>query len=370
MAPGFSDADLLSARKLIIEEYNRGIKTRSVRHKGKCYFDYGESTEELVHAWIGEEHAASDGTVLPASVCMVQNFVGGNSDTLATMGMSENWCCIMVTPESFKKGEAYTLRDAFANAWGNAGGTNSFWGLPTSNQYWVGSTCYQQFERGYAVSEKAQLIFTEFYAADEEGYVPPPALPGPGSNSSYDYDWGEPDPPKDGIQTTDPTVPDLPGGVTITVKKPEAPTQPGDQQTGEPQDGQPQDGEHQDGQPQDGENQTGEDQTGEGATGEVVSKAGNASSKKSGAVTTTTTYFLGMELTPELQRNLIIGGIALAVLIIAIVVVIIVLVKKKKAKAAAAETPAENAPADEAAAEEAPKDEAAAEEAPKDEENK
>ena len=89
MALGFSDADLLSARKLIIEEYNRGIKTRSMRHKGKCYFDYGESTEELVHAWIGEEHAASDGTVLPASVCMVQNFVGGNSDTLATIGMSE-----------------------------------------------------------------------------------------------------------------------------------------------------------------------------------------------------------------------------------------------------------------------------------------
>ena len=370
LAPGFTESQLKRVRQLIKEEYNRGIVTRSVKHKGKAWFDYGNSTGEYVHAWVGSDRTTGEGVTLAAAACMNQDFTGGYSDSLEVLGQGANWCCILVTPESLAKGEAYTVRDGIANKWGSEGGTNSFWGLPTSNQYWVGSTCYQQFERGYAVSEKAQLIFTEFYAADEEGYVPPPALPGPGSNSSYDYDWGEPDPPKDGIQTTDPTVPDLPGGVTITVKKPEAPTQPGDAQTGEPQDGQPQDGEHQDGQPQDGENQTGEDQTGEGATGEVVSKAGNASSKKSGAVTTTTTYFLGMELTPELQRNLIIGGIALAVLIIAIVVVIIVLVKKKKAKAAAAETPAENAPADEAAAEEAPKDEAAAEEAPKDEENK
>lgn len=163
MAPGFSDADLLSARKLIIEEYNRGIKTRSVRHKGKCYFDYGESTEELVHAWIGEEHAASDGTVLPASACMAQNFVGGNSDTLATIGMSEKWCCIMVTPESLKKGEAYTLRDGIAYAWGSAGGLNSCWGLPTGNQFWIDNMCYQTFEYGYAAAENAQIVFTEFH---------------------------------------------------------------------------------------------------------------------------------------------------------------------------------------------------------------
>ena len=182
LAPGFSQADLPKVQQLMRQEYNRGVRTRSLKHKGTAYFNYGQSTGELVHAWVGSERMTGNGQVLPAAACMNQDFIGGYSDTLATMGMSENWCCIMVTPESFKKGEAYTLRDAFANAWGNVGGTNSFWGLPTGNQYWIGDTCYQTFEYGYAVSENAQFIFTEFhFYADGETA---PAVP---NDAAYDH---------------------------------------------------------------------------------------------------------------------------------------------------------------------------------------
>ena len=51
LAPGFTESQLKRVRQLIKEEYNRGIMTRSVKHKGKAWFDYGNSTGEYVHAW-------------------------------------------------------------------------------------------------------------------------------------------------------------------------------------------------------------------------------------------------------------------------------------------------------------------------------
>lgn len=364
LAPGFSASDLKQVRKLIKEEYNRGIATRSVKHKGKAYFDYGNSTGEYVHAWVGSERTTGEGEVLPAAGCMNQDFTGGYSDSLEVLGQGANWCCILVTTDSLAKGEAYTVRDGIANKWGSEGGTNSFWGMPTSNQYWVGDTCYQQFERGYAVSQKAQLVFTEFYASDEEGYVPPPALPGPGSESSWDYDWGEPAPAEDEQGYVDTEVPDLPEGITITVKEPEAPNQGGEATEGENTEGEATEGEATEGENSEAVSAESEAAEGEGE-GDTIENVSNSNSSKKAGTVTTTTYFLGMELTPELQRNLIIAGIALGVLIIAIIVVIIVLVKKKKAKAAMADASAEEIPA-----EEAPAEEASANEEPQEEDNK
>ncbi|MGI6270429.1 MAG: hypothetical protein ACOYKJ_07865 [Candidatus Howiella sp.] len=342
LAPGFTNdkATLALVRKLIIQEYNRGVLTRSIKHKGTAYFDYGESTGELVHPWVGSDRKVEEtGEVIPAASCMNQDFTGGYSDSLATLGQGNNWCCILVTPESLALGKAYTVRDGIANAWGNAGGTNSYWGLPTGNQYWIGDTCYQTFERGYASALKGQVINVEFLAYDAGNVAPAPG--------DYDHYTEKP--------ITDDKLPETkpddvnPDDGNIVPYDPQETTNPGD----ETQDGESQEGETQEGESQEGEVTSTE---GEGADeAEVNSNTGKTSSKAGGTVTTTT-YFLGMELTPELQRNLIIGGIALAVLIIAIIVVIIVLVKKKKAKAAA-EVPAEDAPVEDAPADEEPKDE-------------
>ncbi|MGI6270535.1 MAG: dockerin type I domain-containing protein [Candidatus Howiella sp.] len=182
LAPGFTQEDLPVVQSLIRREYNRGIQTRSIKHQGKAYFNYGQSTGEFVHAFVGTERTTEEGVVLPAAACMNQDFTGGYSDCLATMGMDNNWCCILVTPESLKKGEAYTVRDGIGNAWGNAGATNSYWGLPTGNQYWIGDTCYQTFEYGYAAAERASIIFVNFFTY-EEGNVAP-AVP---NAAAYDH---------------------------------------------------------------------------------------------------------------------------------------------------------------------------------------
>lgn len=168
-------------QSLIRKEYNRGIRTRSVKHRGTQYFHYGKSTKDLVHVWAVWEPSA-DGSTSFSVVCMNQDFVGGYSDCYPTIGLDEGWCCILVTPESLKKGEAYTVRDGIANAWGDAGGINSHWGLPTGNQYWIGDICYQTFEHGYAAARDAQMIHSEFFAYSD-GHVAP-AVP---DAAAYDH---------------------------------------------------------------------------------------------------------------------------------------------------------------------------------------
>ncbi len=326
MAPGFSDADLASVRKLIKEEYNRGIKTRSVRYKGELYFDYGKSTEELVHAWIGEEHAAADGTALPASACMVQDFVGGNSDNLEVLGKGGKWCCIMVTPESLKKGEAYTVRDAFANAWGNAGGPNSFWGLPTGNQFWIDNMCYQTFEYGYAAAENAQILFTEFHlyadgetapvggVEDNPNWLPeaetstdPTSMPYPvrwypyhSSTSSLNEESSDglhEERSEEAATFSDaPTEEEFRASADTALLEDEDMTSPNSRAAA--------------------------------LTGRVGAAGG----------TTTKTYFLGMELTPLLQKQLIVGAVALGVLSAAAAAVVVssILVHKRRRRHEAA----------------------------------
>lgn len=356
IAPGFSVDDMTQVRTLIMKEYKRGIQTKSVKHKGKAYFNYGESTGELVHAWVGSERKVEEtGEIIKAAACMNQDFVGGYSDSLATLGQADNWCCILVTPESLKKGEAYTVRDGIANAWGNAGGTNSYWGLPTGNQYWIGDICYQTFERGYAAAENAQVYNVEFFAYDAGNQAP--AVP---NADAYDH-WQEVA-TNEGPQTYDPpAVTPPPGGYNPIPVEPE-PMNPGEDPGTEDPGTEDPDPENPDGDVTSTDEIDGEDEA------EVNSNT-SGKSNASGGTLKTTTYFLGMELTPELQRNLIIAGIALAVLIIAIIVVIVVLVKKKKAKAAGPDAPEAIAPED-PASEETPSEDAPAEEEPKDEENK
>lgn len=187
---GITTENIATVRNLIRKEYNRGIQTRSVKDKGTKYFDYGDSTEEYVHAWLGNSMTTLEGQSYQ-NAAMGQDFSGGNSDCLSVMGIPGNWCCIVVTPRSLEKGEAYTVRDGIAWGWGNAGATNSTWGMPTDNQRWIegdygyasGWYCYQMFDWGYAIAYEGQMVTVEFHRYDEEGYNPP-------SGGELDYDWG------------------------------------------------------------------------------------------------------------------------------------------------------------------------------------
>lgn len=170
----FKPEDLDRVAELIKKEYNRTSRLRSEKDKGKSYFNYGRSTDEGIHAWCGSEVEYNGVPHAPVG-CMAQDFVGGNSTCYQAFAMPENWCCIVVTKKGFDKGEAYTIRDAVASQYAAAGGTNSYWGLPTSNQYWVvedgQEVLYQQFDNGYARAVDGSSLSAFFgfhYFWDEE----------------------------------------------------------------------------------------------------------------------------------------------------------------------------------------------------------
>ena len=170
----FSVGEMNKVSQLIRAEFNRTSQLRSEMHKGTQYFNYGESTDELVHSWAGTA-GEYNGVPHDAVGCMNQDFAGGTSTCLEAFGQPPQWCCILVTRASFEKNEAYTVRDSIASQYASAGGTNSAWGMPTSNQYWVvedgKEVLYQQFDNGYAraVDGSALSAFFGFhYKWDEE----------------------------------------------------------------------------------------------------------------------------------------------------------------------------------------------------------
>lgn len=331
---GMSASDIPTVRNLIITEYKRGITTRSVKNKGKAYFNYGESTGEYVHAWTGSAKNTVEGTEF-YNAAMNQDFTGGNSDTLAVMTQGDNWCCILVTVKSLAKGEAYTVRDGIANAWGKQGATNSDWGMPTDNQRWIqgnyddygdGYYAYQTFDWGYAIAYEGQAAAVNFHRYDEENYNPP-------TGGSLDYDWGVPaDQIGEQVTVDIPSVDqnDIPS-VTVIGQQPTGDDNTGDTTVTDDTDG------------TEVTDDTASDETVTSAEGEVTAEESSStsatSSKTSSSAGTTTTvkngyYQVGSLILSTAQIVAAICG--LVALIIIIVVVIIVLVMKKKKKAAAA----------------------------------
>ena len=151
---------------LIREEYKRGRETHETFY-GEERFDLGDSSDELVHLWWGNaQRELPEGGFLPPNGCFAQDFQGGNSYSNGFGGTRPAWCVIVVTPKSFAKNEAYTVRDAIATQWSDLGGTNSYWVLPDSNQYWVGDMCYQEFTRGIAAADMG-VTFVDFYPYPE-----------------------------------------------------------------------------------------------------------------------------------------------------------------------------------------------------------
>lgn len=170
----FSQSDMNKVSRLIRAEFNRTSQLRSEMHKGGRYFDYGEATDELVHAWAGSA-GEYNGVPHDPVGCMNQDFSGGYSTCLQAFEQPSQWCCILVTRASFEKNEAYTIRDAMASKYAAAGGPNSAWGMPTSNQYWViedgKEVLYQQFDNGYARAVDGSALdafFSFHYKWDEE----------------------------------------------------------------------------------------------------------------------------------------------------------------------------------------------------------
>lgn len=174
----FSPSDWNRITKLIQDEFIRTSQLRSEMHDGMQYFNYGESTAERVHAWYNGA-ATADGRETATVGCMVQDFSGGSSTKLLCFDAHlPQWCAIIVTRESFDKGEAYTIRDTIASMYAQAGDIHSDWGLPTSNQYWVvedgEEILYQRFENGYARSIDGSTMYLKcrFFYTWNEDYDP------------------------------------------------------------------------------------------------------------------------------------------------------------------------------------------------------
>jgi hypothetical protein len=130
--PKYSSA-LSSLSSVIKTEYIRGAKLKT--KNGKELFNYGVSSGENVHGWIGDKMSF-----------MAQDFETGNGTCPLTFGHT-GWTVIVV-PEP--NGPAYTIRDDVLRLWSQNGGANDdAAGYPTSNQYWEGNVLYQSFSMGY-----------------------------------------------------------------------------------------------------------------------------------------------------------------------------------------------------------------------------
>ena len=352
----FSTGDLNKVSRLIRAEFNRTSQLRSEMHKGTKYFNYGESTDELVHSWAGSS-GEYDGVPHDPVGCMNQDFSGGTSTCLQAFSQAAQWCCILVTRASFEKNEAYTVRDSIASQYAAAGGPNSAWGMPTSNQYWVvedgQEVLYQQFDNGYAraVDGSSLTAFFGFhYKWDEE------------TDMNYPKS-GEPDRPSfanvaindSNVNFTNPdTNVDIPGDITFVEEDPGANPDDGNPGDGNPGDGNPADPANPDN-PGDATNSDGTTVSGDAtASGDAAIVDGDdiAENGDGTAATTSGNVRVIRHNSPFYQFVLdywwvlVIAGV---VLIAIIVIVIVVVVNGKKKKAAAGADNADNAPAGEPA---------------------
>lgn len=129
-------------------------------------FNPGESTEEYVHDWVGDTYKT-----------MAQDFTGGNSNCFEAFGQKEGWNVFLCyDPNTLK---VYHVRDGIAQAWASNGGTNSNWGLPTSNQFWGTLdgelVVIQEFMNGYAYGPDNNVFDITFVPFEEDPDYSKPA---------------------------------------------------------------------------------------------------------------------------------------------------------------------------------------------------
>ncbi len=383
IAPGFSEGDLTAISKAIRAEYNRSIATRNFQN-ASIYFDYGNATGELVHQWAGSAHEGDVGAgtrVFGPYSCMNQDFSGGGSSCPEAFSQGSGWCCILVTTASLKKGEAYTIRDDIGQLYAAAGGTNSMWGMPTSNQFWVdtntassaagaqfveeypadtGYYLVQNFDEGFAILADGRSYYSGFFFY-ETGYSAP-AYNGVADNPEVAANT--PIKSSDGPSLINADEVIIPEDVVFTMGVEDTTIHNYDEEedgggdtvvtTVEGEDGAEGDATEAD----TASEAEGGDPTAEATTSTVTSRV-------AGTAATTTTYLFGMPL--DQAMPILIGIIAAVVVIIAVIIILVVVSsKKKKAAALAAGAEAAEAGAEEAPAEEVPAEEAA-EEAPAEE---
>lgn len=154
--------------------YEWGIQLHAHKsNDGK--FDFGESSGEGVHEWVGTN---PDDTVHSV---MAQDFDGGNS-TAASAFSYNNWAAFVCSDA--ETCDVVILRDAPAELYARAGGVNNWqYGDPVTNQYWRMEdgipVLYQQFENGYLRIEEGEFWYAEFHNRfdEDDDYAEPPQAP-------------------------------------------------------------------------------------------------------------------------------------------------------------------------------------------------
>ncbi len=146
-------ADKATLRRIVKNEYKRMIKLKSTVDNGVSYFDYGQTTDDWMEC--GQVNG---------QYYLFQTFVDGNSTADDGLEEYKHVSFIIVTEESYAKGEAYTLRDSAVEELIARAGMGS-WGLylPTSNQYWVGDKAYQSYQEG--------ILETDYAYKDRNGNI-------------------------------------------------------------------------------------------------------------------------------------------------------------------------------------------------------
>lgn len=147
-------------KEAFVKEWERGQTVYT--ENGKKYFSYGDTTDEFVHAWVGESNM------------MNQDFVNGDSTCATAFDHQVNWSCIVCWDPKNIAGSTFTVRDAIAQVWSQSGGPNSDRGAPTSNQFWIvkggKEYLYQTFQNGYYEALNGKYYNAEFFNKADDGY--------------------------------------------------------------------------------------------------------------------------------------------------------------------------------------------------------
>ena len=140
--PDWAEADEL--RKIVFKEYARMSKMKSTLDNGVSYFDYGQTTD----AWMKVVYyrTVDDNFEIKDRYYMIQVFTNGTS-FCSRSDYGDGVSAIVVTEESYAKGEAYTLRDSFVG-YCLPGGTSAV-DEPYGQQCWDDNRSYQLFKYGY-----------------------------------------------------------------------------------------------------------------------------------------------------------------------------------------------------------------------------
>lgn len=172
-------ADQATLRRIVKNEYKRMTKLKSTVDNGVSYFDYGQTTDDWMYTY---QLIIAGSDEIKDQSYMIQVFTGGTS-SCSCEGWGNGISAIVVTEESYKKGKAYTVRDAFAQYFLLASTSSSTSDMPCGQQYWIGDKVYQLFYYGHIECDYSVLVSNPDYMYFEDAC----SFPTTGTEERYAY---------------------------------------------------------------------------------------------------------------------------------------------------------------------------------------